>query len=300
MRIVFLGTPPEAALALRALHESGHDVALVVTQPDRRRGRGADAAATPVKETAEDLGLAVETPERSLEVVDDLRSSGAQLGVVVAFGQLLPPEVLDALPGGYVNVHYSLLPRWRGAAPVERAILAGDQETGVCLMQLEEGLDTGPIYAVEKVAIGVDETAGELRARLAGIGAHLLVDELERVPETEPRPQEGEQSYAKKLAPEEFHLDWAQPAEDLARRVRAGNPHPGAWTTLEGRRLKILRAHAAGEAPQGSAPGDLLHAPLVATGDAVLVLDEVQSEGKRPLSGEEWYRGLRDVHRLGD
>lgn len=272
---------------------------MVVTQPDRRRGRGGEAGPSPVRQAAEELGLPVQTPERSVEVVDDLRASGAQLGVVVAFGQLLVPEVLVALPAGHVNVHFSLLPRWRGAAPVERAILAGDDETGVCIMQLEEGLDTGPLYVTERVAIGSDETAGELRARLAEVGARLLVDHLDRIPATEPIPQEGEPTYAKKLTPEEFRLDWAWPAEALARVVRAGHPNPGAWTTLAGRRLKVQRAHVAGELSQGSAPGELLQGPLVATGEGTLVLDEVQAEGKRPVAGDEWYRGLRDVPRLG-
>ena len=139
MRLVFLGSPPEAQGALRALHEAGHEIALVVTQPDRKRGRGGDLVPSPVKRTATELGLPVVTPERCKEALDDIAGSGAELGVVVAFGQLIPPSVLAALPSGYVNVHFSLLPRWRGAAPVERAMLAGDDETGVCLMQLEDG-----------------------------------------------------------------------------------------------------------------------------------------------------------------
>jgi len=299
MRIVFLGTPPEAATALRALHDAGHDVALVVTQPDRRRGRGAEVGPSPVKEMATALDLPVVTPDRAAEIVDDLAATGAALGVVVAFGQLLSPPVLDALRGGYVNVHYSLLPRWRGAAPVERAILAGDQETGVCLMKLEEGLDTGPLYAVEKVAIAEHETAGELRHRLADVGARLLVSELEGIPDAEPSPQVGEETYAKKLTPAEFELDWTRPARDLALVVRAGNPHPGAWTSVAGRRLKVLRAHDAGAVPQGAVAGELLEGPLVATGDGSLMLEEVQPEGKRPIDGVAWYRGLRDVHSVG-
>ena len=146
MRVVFLGTPADAVPTLRALHESEHEVALVVTQPDRKRGRGGALVPSPVKAAATELGLPVVTPERSREIVDQVRDTGAELGVVVAFGQLLPTALLDALPHGFVNVHFSLLPRWRGAAPVERAILAGDAETGVCVMELEAGLDTGPVY----------------------------------------------------------------------------------------------------------------------------------------------------------
>ncbi|MBI2169471.1 MAG: methionyl-tRNA formyltransferase [Actinobacteria bacterium] len=299
MRVVFLGTPIEAAEALRAVHGAGHDVALVVTQPDRRRGRGSEVGPSPVKQAAEELGLPVLTPERSSEIVDDLRASGAVLGAVVAFGQLLPPAVLEALPGGYVNVHFSLLPRWRGAAPVERAILAGDSETGVALMQLEEGLDTGPVYFSERVSIGDEETAGELRHRLSTIGADLLATHIEEIPDAVPTPQDGEPSYAKKLTPEEFCLDWAEPAEVLARVVRAGNPNPGAWTAAAGRRLKILRARV-GAARATASPGSLLAGPTVATGSGVLELIEVQAEGKRPGPAGEWYRGLRGVDRLGE
>src|SRR5262249_51175394 len=161
---------------------AGHDVALVVTQPDRRRGRGGEASPSPVKAAAEELNLPVVTPERSREVVDDVAATRADLGVVVAFGQLLPQALLDAVPHGFVSVHFSLLPRWRGAARVERALLAGDVETGVCIMALEAGLDTGPVYARERTPIGAQETAGELRARLVVVGTELLVATVPRVP----------------------------------------------------------------------------------------------------------------------
>ncbi len=189
MRLVFLGSPADALPSLQALHDGGHDIALVVTQPDRRRGRGGGTEPSPVKRLATELGLPVVTPGRCIEVLDDIAGSGATLGVVVAFGQLIPPAVLDALPQGYVNVHFSLLPRWRGAAPVERAVMAGDAETGVCLMRLEAGLDTGPVYAVERVAIDPEETAGELRARLVTIGTDLLVSRLEDIPKIDPVPR---------------------------------------------------------------------------------------------------------------
>ena len=187
--IVFLGSPPEAQGALRALHDAGHEVALVVTQPDRKRGRGGDLVPSPVKRTATELGLTVVTPERCKEALDDIAGSAAELGVVVAFGQLIPPSVLAALPSGYVNVHFSLLPRWRGAAPVERAMLAGDEETGVCLMQLEAGLDTGPVYACRTVKITPDDTAGDLRRRLADLGTELLLSEVESIPGRTPTPR---------------------------------------------------------------------------------------------------------------
>lgn len=273
MRIVFFGTPDDAVPALRAL-AAVHDVAFVVTQPDRRRARRGSATPSPVKAVATELGLDVETPARAGEITDDVRTSGAELGVVVAYGQLLPADLLGATPSGFVNLHFSLLPRWRGAAPVERAILAGDSETGVCVMAMDEGLDTGDVYARRVTTIGAHETAGELRARLVEEGADLLVATLPEVPVTTPEPQEGEPTHAAKLDPGEFELDWSRPAAELDRVVRAGNPRPGAWTTLtDDTRLKVLRAEVV---------------------DDALRLLEVQPEGKRPMSADAWERGLRD------
>jgi methionyl-tRNA formyltransferase len=291
VRVVYCGSPADAVPPLRALHDAGHDLALVVTQPDARRGRGSDVSPSPVKEAATRLGLAVRTPARAREVVDEIRALDADAGVVVAFGQLLPPELLDATRHGFVNLHYSLLPRWRGAAPVERAILAGDAETGVCVMQLEEGLDTGPVYATARTAIGPDETAGELRTRLGTLGTSLLVDTLPDVGTVAPAPQAGEPTYAEKLSVDEFRIDPARPAAELARLVRAGNPRPGAWATTGGHRLKVLRAHVEdGDAPVGSIDGDA----RLGTTDGVLALDEVQPEGRAVMSGHAWRAGLRD------
>lgn len=294
MRIAFLGTPPEAAVALQALHRAGHDVALVVTQPDRRRGRGGDTSPSPVKRTALELDLPVRTPEKAVEVVDELRGSGAELGVVVAFGQILPVPLLESLPHGFVNVHYSLLPRWRGAAPVERAILAGDAETGVCIMAVEEGLDTGGVYAEARISIADDDTAGQLRAELADLGAQLLVETIESIPGSTPHPQEGEATYARKLTPEEFELDWSAPAAQVSRMVRAANPNPGAWTFAGGRRLKIWRAQPAdADLEPGHVAPD---APVVGTGEGGIRLVEVQVEGKQRVTGDDWRRGFRGDH----
>jgi methionyl-tRNA formyltransferase len=298
VRIVFLGTPADAVPALRALVGAGHDVALVVTQPDRRRGRGNASVPSPVKAAATELGLPVRTPERAGEVLDEVAASGAVVGVVVAFGQLLRQSLLDALPHGFVNVHFSLLPRWRGAAPVERAVLAGDAETGVCIMRIDAGLDTGPVFACEATPIGASETSGELRARLVEIGARLLVETLPRVPDTEPVEQHGEPVYAEKLTVEEFRLDPTRPAVELARTVRAGNPRPGAWTVVAGHRVKVLRAHA--EAPDESAdapgdpraPGQLGADGRLTTAAGLLAIDEVQPEGKRAMPADAWLRGL--------
>jgi methionyl-tRNA formyltransferase len=267
---------------LRALVAAGHEVVLVVSRPDRRRGRGGELQPSPVKAAATELGIPV------TDRVDDVMGAGAELGVVVAYGRLIRPHVLAVLP--MVNVHFSLLPRWRGAAPVERAILAGDDRTGVCIMGLEEGLDTGPVYACEEVAIGSEQTAEELRAELTSRGTALLVRLLaEGLPE--PRPQEGDPTYAPKIEPEEHHLDWSRPAVDLHRVVRLGD----AWTLFRGRRLKVLRARVAEPGGcAGLAPGQLDPESLtVGTGDGGLVLVVVQPEGRGPQAATAWRNGAR-------
>ncbi len=294
MRIVFFGTPDDAASMLRALHAAGHDIALVVTQPDRRRSRRGASEPSPVKRAATELGLPVRTPQKAGEVSGEIAASGATLGVVVAFGQLLPARVFEAVPHGLVNVHFSLLPRWRGAAPVERAVLAGDEETGVCLMQIEAGLDTGPVFACRSTAIRPEETAGELRARLVDLGTDLLLHELSGIPEREPTPQSGEPTYAEKLHVDEFHLDPARTAAELHRVVRGGNPRPGAWLTVDGERVKVLRAHVDEDDAAVAGTRDAIdaHARL-GTASGVLVLDEVQPEGRRPMSARAWLSGRR-------
>lgn len=274
MRVVYLGTPADAVAPLRALHEAGHDIVLVVTQPDRKRGRGGALVPSPVKVVAAELGLPVATPDRSRDVLDQVRATGAELGVVVAFGQILPVALLEALPHGFVNVHFSLLPRWRGAAPVERAILAGDAETGVDIMAIEAGLDTGPVYASDRTPIDPSETAGELHARLVAMGTALLLRALPDVPGAVPTPQVGEPTYAEKLTVDEFEVDPDAPAVDLDRLVRAGNPRPGAWILVEGKRLKVWRAHVDADR---------------------FVPDEVQLEGKRPMPYSAWLAGRRDA-----
>jgi methionyl-tRNA formyltransferase len=294
VRLVFFGTPDAAVSALRALHAAGHEIVCVVTQPDRRRSRGAEATPSPVKTAAAELGLPVRTPERSREVLDEIAGSGAEVGVVVAFGQILPEPLLDALPHGFVNVHFSLLPRWRGAAPVERAILAGDSETGVSIMALDPGLDTGPVYARAATPIGGHETAGELRAKLVAQGTELLLTTLPTVPFRVPDPQVGEPTYADKLTPEEFELDWELPAFDLARMVRAGNPRPGAWTSDHGKRLKVWRARAL-SASIDQPPGTVFAHTRVATGEGALELVEVQPEGKRVMAANAWLAGRREA-----
>jgi methionyl-tRNA formyltransferase len=265
---------------LRAIVEAGHDVRLVVTQPDKRRGRGASLLPSPVKAEALALGLPV------TERVEDVVDAGAELGVVVAFGRLIKPGVLAKVP--MVNVHFSLLPRWRGAAPVERAILAGDAETGVCLMTLEEGLDTGPVHAREVVPIGPDETAGELRAQLVEIGTGLLLAQLADGLGP-PVRQQGEVTYAAKIEPEELHLDWTQPAIQIHRVVRLGR----AWTTFRGKRLQIRRVRLlAATGPADGEPG-LLDGLEVGACEGSLELIEVQPEGREPMPAFAWRNGAR-------
>ena len=244
---------------LRALVAAGHDIALVVTRVDKRRGRGSEMSPSPVKAAALELGLPVSHD------VDDVIATGAELGVVVAFGQLIKPHVLAAMP--MVNLHFSLLPRWRGAAPVERALLAGDAETGVCLMQLEKGLDTGPVYARVTVPIGARATAADLREQLVHVGTDLLVNALAS-PLPEPVPQTGDVTYAAKITPADLRIDWTAEPAAIDRLVRMG----GAWTMFRGKRLKVLAAELDGP-------------------DLRLVT--VQPEGKGPMAYTDWARGAR-------
>jgi methionyl-tRNA formyltransferase len=287
VRLAFLGTPEVAAETLRALAAAGHDVRLVVTRPDTRRGRGLDASASPVKQAAEQLGLPVtHTPA-------DVVSSGAELGVVVAYGRLIKPDVLAVVP--MVNVHFSLLPRWRGAAPVERAVLAGDTETGVCLMELEEGLDTGPVYAHAVTAIGPDETADELRRRLGQMGTELLLKNL-AVGLAVPEPQMGEPTYASKIIADELRLDFDQAAVICNRVVLVGR----AWTTWRGKRLLVHKARVSGE-EHGLSAGQI-QGDKVGTTEGALELLVVQPEGKPAMDGAAWARGARPRpgERLGE
>jgi methionyl-tRNA formyltransferase len=298
-RLVFLGTPDAAVEPLRTLVDAGHEVALVVTRPDKRRGRGSAMVPSPVKAAALELGLAV------TDQLDEAVESGAELGVVVAYGRIIPVAVLDRLP--MVNLHFSLLPRWRGAAPVERAILEGDSETGVCLMKVEAGLDTGPIYAEVDLGIDDDETADELRSRLVTVGCRLLDEHLGHGLAGLPplREQVGLPTYAEKIRPEELQLHWEQTEIELRRVVRLGR----AWTTFRGKRLRVLRAASGqpsegiggeperiGQQPgavEGASPG-ALHGALVSAGLGTwLRLITVQPEGRQPMEADAWLRGVR-------
>jgi methionyl-tRNA formyltransferase len=281
-RLAYLGTPDMAVPPLRALHEAGFEIPLVVSRADTRRGRGGAAAPSPVKAAALELGIPV------TDEVDDLLPLAAagdvELGVVVAYGRIIRPHVLDAL--AMVNVHFSLLPRWRGAAPVERAILAGDEVTGVSIMDVAEGLDTGDVYRWGELRIGAEETAAELRERLVHMGTALLVETLlDGV--VEPMPQEGEPVYAEKIHPEELQIDWSRPAVWIHRQVRVG----GAWTTFRGRRLKVWGVRPADAPPGGLAAS--LDGCVVRCGEGALELVEVQPEGKGRIAAEAWRNGAR-------
>jgi methionyl-tRNA formyltransferase len=269
-----------AVPALRALHGAGHDVALVVSGADKRRGRGSATSPSPVKAVATELGLPVTTE------VDDVLGTEAELGVVVAFGRIIGPHVLAAVP--MVNLHFSLLPRWRGAAPVERAILAGDDRTGVCVMDVDETLDTGDVHARIEVPLDDEVTAGDLRSHLAEVGATLLVDTLARgLGAGTPQADTGV-TYAEKLRAEELELRWDRPADELCRTVRVG----GAWTTFRGRRLKVLEARPGEEAVDGP-PGTLAGTAVACGAGTALELVTVRPAGRAAAAATDWVRGAR-------
>ncbi|HEX8992100.1 MAG TPA: methionyl-tRNA formyltransferase [Anaerolineales bacterium] len=297
-RIVFIGSPEFAVPALRALAER-YDVAGVVTQPDRPAGRGRQLQPPAVKVAAAELGLPVMQPVklRLPEPMEQLRQWSPELIVVAAFGQILRPEVLSMPPHGCVNVHASLLPRWRGAAPIQAALLAGDSQTGVTIMQMDPGVDTGAILSQRGIPIAPDETAGSLSEKLSALGTDLLLDTLPGylAGKIHPRLQDEQgATYAPMLTKQDALLDTARPADDLARRVRAFNPRPGAYLVWEGDNLKVHMAHAEeGE----STPGRRLAQngrPAIGTGQGILVLDLVQPAGRKPMDGRAFLAGARD------
>ncbi len=306
MRVVYLGTPAAAVAPLEALL-ADHEVVAVVTRPDKPRDHhGGTPAPSPVKRVALAAGVPVLQPRggRDPELPGQLAATGADIGVSCAFGFLLPPPVLAALPRGIINLHFSLLPAYRGAAPVQRALLDGATVTGVCTFLLDEGMDTGPLLLSREVPVLPDEDAGALTTRLAEIGAALVVDTLNGL-ETgtlQPRPQlEAGVSLAPKVQAEEARLDWSAPAPRLLAAVRAFTPAPGAWTTLGGRRLKVLRLAPAPASDDPAAanlkPGQLALGRdgrlLAGSGDGAVELVEVQPEGRRAMAGADFARGAR-------
>jgi methionyl-tRNA formyltransferase len=297
MRILFAGTPDFAARALDGLSRSRHELALVLTQPDKPAGRGLQLQPSPVKQLAQSLGIPVRQPRTLKDAAEwpDLAAVGADVMVVAAYGLILPQAVLDMPRRGALNIHASLLPRWRGAAPIQRALLAGDSETGICIMQMDAGLDTGAVLLEEATSIGDEDTAGSLHDRLASIGARLIVTALDRLEEgaLAPRPQPVTGvTYASKVTKAEARIDWSTPATVIWRQIRAFNPVPGATASAGGKDLKVWRAHPASGSGQ---PGVLLasdaEGPVVACGTGALRLVEVQRAGGRRMSGAEFMRG---------
>ena len=295
--IAFAGTPEFALAALDALAVSPHRIVGVWTQPDRPAGRGRKLTPSPVKRRALELGLPVHQPEsfKSDESKQALREARPDVMVVVAYGLILPKSVLAIPRHGCLNIHASLLPRWRGAAPIQRALLAGDAETGVCIMQMDKGLDTGAVLKEARMPINGDDTAQTLHDRLAPLGAAALIDVLTQLPDLRPRPQpESGVTYAAKLSKEEARLDWSRPAEELARAVRGYNPWPVAYTLSAGEPLRIWRALPLAGGTS-AAPGTVLGAGKdgvdVATGRGMLRILELQPAGGRILPAADYARG---------
>lgn len=295
MRLAFMGTPDFAVPVLRALADAGHKIVRVYTQPPRPAGRGKGLRQSAVHAAAAELGLPVETPEsfRDPPVLADFAALGLDAAVVVAYGQILPVAALEAPRLGCLNLHASLLPRWRGAAPIQRAVMAGDAETGVCVMQMEAGLDTGPVLACEATAIAPEDTAGTLHDRLAGIGAKLIVETLARLEAgmaaAVPQSEEGV-TYARKIDKAEARVDWTRPAGELAALIHGLSPSPGAWCEIGGERVKLLMAVPEDGA---GAPGEVLDDELlVACGGGALRLVTLQRAGKGAMDAATFLNGF--------
>ncbi|SMO38415.1 methionyl-tRNA formyltransferase [Paracoccus laeviglucosivorans] len=290
MRVIFMGTPDFSVPALRAI-AARHDVVAVYSQPPRAAGRGQKPRLSPVHQAAEALNIPVRTPERLKSPQDqaDFAALQADVAVVVAYGLILPQPVLDAPRLGCLNIHASLLPRWRGAAPIHRAIMSGDAETGVAIMQMEAGLDTGPVLAEARTPIGAQETTADLHDRLSDMGAALIVDTLDGLPlSAAPQAADGV-TYATKIDKAEARIDWTLPAVLIDRQIRGLSPFPGAWCMIGTERVKLLRSRLAAGS---GAPGQVLHGFTIACGDGAVEITEAQREGKRPMPTAEILRGL--------
>jgi len=299
MRIVFMGTPVFSVAALEALVGAGHEIVCAYTQPPRPAGRGKKEQPSPVQARAEALGIPVRHPTslKGAEAQAEFAALGADVAVVVAYGLILPQAILDAPRHGCLNIHASLLPRWRGAAPIHRAIMAGDAETGVCIMQMEAGLDTGPVLLRKVTAIGAEETTGELHDRLAAIGAEAIVEALAKLSGLTPVVQLDEGvTYAAKIDKAEARIDWTRPAAEVARLIHGLSPFPGAWCDVAGERVKCHGARVvAGE----GAPGEVISGFTMACGEGAVEITRVQREGKKAMAADEVLRGMDLPKRLG-
>ena len=291
MKVVFMGTPDFALPILDAVARQ-HEVVAVYTQPPRPAGRGQQPRPSAVQTRAQALGLATRHPTslREPQAVAEFAALGADVAVVVAYGLILPQAVLDAPRLGCLNIHASLLPRWRGAAPIQRAILAGDTETGVCIMQMQAGLDTGPVLVRATTLIGPSDTAGDLHDRLSALGADLIVQALDTLPDLVPAPQpDAGATYAAKIAKAEARIDWTRPATEIDRLIRGLAPFPGAWCTVGAERVKLLGSHLAAGS---GAPGQVLAGFTIACGAGAVAVTLAQRDGKRPLATAELLRGF--------
>jgi len=289
MKIIFMGTPDFSVPILQALALQ-HEIVAVYCQPPRPAGRGKADRPSPVQAAAQDLGLPVRHPVslRDAGAQAEFAALGADLAVVVAYGLILPQAVLDAPALGCLNIHASLLPRWRGAAPIHRAVMAGDAETGICIMQMEAGLDTGPVLLREATPIGAEETTADLQGRLSAMGAALVLRTLADLPmPAAPQPAEG-MSYATKIDKAEARVDWSRPAVEVDRLIRGLSPFPGAWCKIDGARVKLLRSRLVDG--QGN-PGQVLRGMVIACGTGAVEITLAQREGKRPMTAEEFLRG---------
>jgi methionyl-tRNA formyltransferase len=293
MRIIFMGTPDFSVPVLDALVEAGHDIAAVYCQPPRPAGRGKKDRPSPVQARAEALGLTVRHPEslKGTEEQAAFAALEADVAVVVAYGLILPQAVLDAPRRGCLNIHASLLPRWRGAAPIHRAIMAGDRETGVCIMQMEAGLDTGPVLLCHATPIGAEETTGELHDRLSQMGAAAIVEALDRLDKLRPEPQPDDGvTYAEKIDKAEARIDWGWTAEEVDRQIRGLSPFPGAWIEHGGQRIKLLKSRLSRGC---GAPGTVLDDALtVACGRGAVQVLRLQRAGKGAQDADEFLRGM--------
>ena len=295
LRIAFMGTPDFSVPTLRALLDAGHELVAVYSQPPSRAGRGKKERPSPVHKFAEERGIPVFTPTslKSEEEQQKFAALNLDVAVVVAYGLLLPKAILEAPRLGCVNVHASLLPRWRGAAPIHRAIMAGDKESGVDIMMMEEGLDTGPVLLEKRIAIRPEDTTGSLHDKLSALGAEAIVPALEGLADGSltPQPQSADGvTYAKKIDKAEARIDWTRPAEELRNHIHGLSPFPGAWCEVEGERLKILQA----EVTRGNGnPGDVIAEPLViACGEGAIKILKAQRAGKGPMVAEDLLRGF--------
>ena len=297
MKLVFMGTPDFSVPVLHAL-AARHEIVAVYTQPPRPAGRGKDLRPTPIHAAAAALGLPVRHPVslKSAEEQAAFAALDTDAAVVVAYGLILPQAILDAPCHGCLNIHASLLPRWRGAAPIHRAIMAGDAETGICIMQMEAGLDTGPVLLRKATPIGAEETTQDLHDRLSQMGAHLILTALDRLPTLTPEPQPAEGiTYAAKIDKLEARIDWARPATEIDRQIRALSPFPGAWCMAGGERIKLLRSRlASGAAP----PGTVLDGLTIACGQGAIDITLAQREGKKAQTPQDLLNGYALPARL--